>query len=70
LKERKFEVWVKQHKKVKTEKGTKFTVKLQSPNGDTVVLIGDSEAIYEGLPIGHTVTVKIVDMQTTLGEGD
>lgn len=63
---REFIVGVAEHKKVKTEKGTKYTVKLKSPSDHYVVLVGDSEAIYEGLPIGQTVTVKIVELQTTL----
>lgn len=66
MKERKFDVWVKKHKIEKTEKGIKHTVKLESPRGHYVVLKSDSESIYEGLPVGQTVTVKIMDHQTKL----
>jgi len=64
--ERKFDVFVKEHKKRTTEKGTKFSVKLESPKGHYVVLVGESEEIKEGFPIGQIATVKIVETQTSL----
>jgi len=53
-------------KKEQSEGKTIYTVRLTHGAGHYLVLKGESESIFEGLPIGQAVGIKLGNPQTTL----
>jgi len=57
---------VAKREKKETEGKTTYSVRLTHGAGHYLVLKGESESIFEGLPIGHLVGIKLGNPQTTL----
>jgi len=57
---------VAKRKKEENEGKTVYSVRLTHGAGHYLVLKGESETIFEGLPIGQPVGVKLGNPQTTL----
>ena len=61
-----FTFFVKKHETRKTNKGTKYSLRLETGAGHYLVFKAESEDLFEGYPIDQAVSVKLSNPQTVL----